>query len=669
MGFVHHTVNANDYTAADVPALLRGIYAYHTRSRGWSDIGYNFLVDRFGRIWEGRAGGVERAVVGAHTRGFNEDSFAMSALGNFETTRPTQAMLDAYTSLFAWKLDLHGVMRSGRVTVDGNSFDVVSGHSDADSTACPGRYLYQRLADIRARVAAATPEPSRPPTEGPPTSSTPPVPTRQVLGSPIADVLLRDPGTKRLQVLPGGGGLVFAAPAPIDGVPAGARLVLAPGDLNRDGRRDLVLEVDGVLRSYLSTRRGPLRAGPRVDDLRGLDQLVGAGDVDRDGFADVLGRRSDGSVVLLSGQRGGALTRSRLMRTDWSDISTATPLADHDGDGMWEVLLTRDGRAWTHDIGARRLGDPVPVPGSWPFNAIASGVDLTLDGHPDLVARRPGGALVILPGRPGGGWTSAVGAVPGLRDVTPVALGRWGRRTTRNASVLATAPSGDLVLLSRVGRADVEPAVRTRVSLRRARAVLSAGDWDLDGDGDVAFLRGDDRVLLVPGNGEGGFDAPKLLAGNPKGLTQVRGAGDLTGDRWPDVVGISNGRTVIAPGRGLGRFRRSIDLGPAARHLAGTVQWDRDRKPDLVQVSAGGQVRLRRGTGTGRFGAARVVGRVPRWAIDVIAAGDLTGDGRADLLLLRSSSSGADLWLLPRSGPRFSGLRRLAAPSAADLVG
>ena len=88
-GFVHHTVNANDYARATCPRILRGIYAYHTQSRGWSDVGYNFLVDRFGRIWEGRYGGVDRPVVGAHTLGYNDDAFAMSAIGNFETVQPS----------------------------------------------------------------------------------------------------------------------------------------------------------------------------------------------------------------------------------------------------------------------------------------------------------------------------------------------------------------------------------------------------------------------------------------------------------------------------------------------------------------------------------------------------------------------------------------------------
>ena len=89
---MHHTVNANDYTEAQVPALLRSIYALPREvAAGWSDIGYNFLVDRFGRIWEGRYGGIDRPVVGAHTLNYNDDAFAMSAIGNFDTARrPTR---------------------------------------------------------------------------------------------------------------------------------------------------------------------------------------------------------------------------------------------------------------------------------------------------------------------------------------------------------------------------------------------------------------------------------------------------------------------------------------------------------------------------------------------------------------------------------------------------
>ena len=153
---MHHTVNANDYKRKDVPAIIRSIYAYHIQSRGWSDIGYNFLVDRFGRIWEGRYGGVDRPVVGAHTLNYNSYSFAMSAIGNFETAQPSTAMLQAYGALFAWKLSLHGVSAASTIQrIGSKNFQAINGHRDAASTACPGKYLYAKIPEIRRLAVAA----------------------------------------------------------------------------------------------------------------------------------------------------------------------------------------------------------------------------------------------------------------------------------------------------------------------------------------------------------------------------------------------------------------------------------------------------------------------------------------------------------------------------------
>ena len=82
MVFVHHTDTPNGYTLDDVPAILRSIQTYHVRSNGWNDIGYNFLVDAYGRIFEGRAGGIDRPVIGAHTGGFNTGSVGIAVLGD-----------------------------------------------------------------------------------------------------------------------------------------------------------------------------------------------------------------------------------------------------------------------------------------------------------------------------------------------------------------------------------------------------------------------------------------------------------------------------------------------------------------------------------------------------------------------------------------------------------
>lgn len=161
---VHHTVNSNTYARGDVPALIRGMYAYHTQSLGWSDIGYNFLVDRFGRGWVGRAGGPARLVRGAHTLGFNAESTGISAIGNYDTKRPSDAMLDAIAAIAAWKLERFARDPFGRIRVESEGSDkfvagrtvrlpVIDGHRDTNDTACPGRHLYDALPKVRRRTA------------------------------------------------------------------------------------------------------------------------------------------------------------------------------------------------------------------------------------------------------------------------------------------------------------------------------------------------------------------------------------------------------------------------------------------------------------------------------------------------------------------------------------
>jgi len=157
---IHHTVSTNTYTRDSVPGLIRGMYRYHTKTLGWNDIGYNFLVDRFGRIWEGRYGGITYPVRGAHTLGFNHRSVGISVIGNFETVKPGMAVLSSVAKLAAWKLDLYSRDPAGRTyrTSEGSDLfpsgevvrlPVLDGHRDTNQTACPGRYLYARLPDLR----------------------------------------------------------------------------------------------------------------------------------------------------------------------------------------------------------------------------------------------------------------------------------------------------------------------------------------------------------------------------------------------------------------------------------------------------------------------------------------------------------------------------------------
>ena len=171
---VHHTVNSNTYARDDVPALIRGMYAYHTQSLGWSDIGYNFLVDRFGRGWVGRAGGPGKLVRGAHTLGFNNASTGISAIGNYDSVRPSDAMLDAIAAIAAWKLDPFDRNPRSKIRVMSEGSDkfaarrtvklpVIDGHRDSNDTACPGQHLYDALPKVRRRTARIIAAAHRPP--------------------------------------------------------------------------------------------------------------------------------------------------------------------------------------------------------------------------------------------------------------------------------------------------------------------------------------------------------------------------------------------------------------------------------------------------------------------------------------------------------------------------
>ncbi|MFD7839979.1 N-acetylmuramoyl-L-alanine amidase, partial [Streptomyces sp. NPDC059761] len=162
--FVHHTASGNNYACKDAPAVLRSLYRYHVVSSGWRDLGYNFAVDKCGTVYEGRAGGVAKAVLGAHTMGFNTDSMGVAVLGTYTSTNPPAAAVKAVAQLTAWKLGLFNRDPRAKTTLKsggGNRFkkgtnvnmNVISGHRDGFATECPGKLLYAQLPPTRTSSA------------------------------------------------------------------------------------------------------------------------------------------------------------------------------------------------------------------------------------------------------------------------------------------------------------------------------------------------------------------------------------------------------------------------------------------------------------------------------------------------------------------------------------
>lgn len=167
---VHHTVTANAYSRSQVPAAILAICRFHRNTNGWNDIGYNFVVDRFGGIWEGRAGGIDEAVVGAHAQGYNSQTTGIANLGDFSSVPQTDAAIGAMAKLIRWKLGIHGVPTYGTTTLtsaggpearypagDRRRFRRILGHRDTGRTACPGQQLYRELPELRERVGERRP--------------------------------------------------------------------------------------------------------------------------------------------------------------------------------------------------------------------------------------------------------------------------------------------------------------------------------------------------------------------------------------------------------------------------------------------------------------------------------------------------------------------------------
>jgi N-acetylmuramoyl-L-alanine amidase len=169
---VHHTASIDGYGPRESPAIVLAICLFHRDGNGWNDIGYDLLVDRYGTVFEGRAGGVEQPVVGAQAQGWNDISTGVSAIGDYSSTPLPRVALRALARAIAWKLSLAGVPATGaigEVSTGGPlnrwpagarvRFQRISGHRDAGSTDCPGNALYAQLPALRTLVARLLPAP------------------------------------------------------------------------------------------------------------------------------------------------------------------------------------------------------------------------------------------------------------------------------------------------------------------------------------------------------------------------------------------------------------------------------------------------------------------------------------------------------------------------------
>jgi hypothetical protein len=490
---IHHTGTDSDNTlsCAQSRARMRSIQQEHF-ARGYYDIGYNFVVDRCGQIFEGRSGGMDLPVIGAHDIGFNTNTVGISYIGNFESAQPSRAALDAIARIVAWKFGMYGIDPTGKVTLtsgspkgqDGNLVEQgtsitlprVFGHRDTNATACPGKNLYPRLTQIAS--LAKTPGISHA------------LATSDYNRDGVSDLAAGVPRANTVKVVPGGvDGPVPAAKVSLTqnspGVPGATETgdafgaSTAWGDVNGDGYADLAIgapgedDTSGTDRGSVTVMYGPAldtgfsysTSGVTAAGAK-LGSTVAVGDFNGDGKADVFsagtGRGGTWNVRLGSGKYAYGTLTSATGSVAYLDAATG----DFNRDGYADVALNyRDtggiGRVVRFAGSATGLtkAGVISVRGG---RSLAAG-DVNGNGYDDIVIGQPyasesggksGGQVTMLPGTSTGFTTTGMSVihqdtayVPGgneLDDAFGASVSVGDHNADGYADVLVGVPNEDL---------------------------------------------------------------------------------------------------------------------------------------------------------------------------------------------------------------------------------
>ncbi|MGY0492212.1 N-acetylmuramoyl-L-alanine amidase [Streptomyces sp. WG-D5] len=529
---VHHTGVDSDNTVpcSQTAKRLREIQQSHIAD-GYFDIGYNFVVDRCGQIFEGRSGGMDLPVHGAHDYGFNTDTVGISYLGNFQTAKPTKAAQDAISRVIAWKFGQYGISPTGNVTLTSNgplvqgnlipegtskTLPRVFGHKDTNNTACPGTNLYGKLSRIATQAAA------------PGVSHA--LPSQNVVGDATSDIVAGLPkGSSggQIALVPGsaagptttGKKLISQSTGDVPGAGEpgdefGA--ATATGDINGDGYTDIAV------------------GQPGENDTTGHDNRGAYTILYGPGFTTGTGVNIDGSYELTNARFGSAIAVGDFNADGKADVFAASTGTG----GTWSA---RYGEGWDTDSSITTTEDTLSY-------ADAASGDFNQDGYADVALNYRDGAgigkVVWYKGGSGGLRKAATLSLKGGRSIgagdingdgiDDIAIGQpytaesgaaaGGQVTFVKGSAATSTTAGGLTTTgARTVHQDTSGVPGAAEAGDAMGASIAVGDYNLDGYADVLTGAPNEDITRTSNRSNAGNSI--LLKGTSTGIT---GTGALT---------------------------------------------------------------------------------------------------------------------------------------------